>query len=247
MSDSLVNLLWGLFFCLVNFGLILLCLYLFGKPGLFVWIAVSTVIANIQVTKTIEFWGVAATLGNVFYGSVFLATDILNERYGRREANRSVWLGFFANVVLVVAMQMALFFRPYQGVDGAHEALETIFGLVPRICLASLCAYLVSQLLDIFLFNKIKKASRERHMWLRNNVATLTSQLFDTAIFVLVAFSFQYSWTVVGQIFLTTYVLKAIVALLDTPFLYLAKKVRPGILVGESPSPFERRGADQER
>lgn len=240
MSDSLINLLWGVLFCIVNFSLILVCYYLFGKAGLFTWIAISTIIANIQVTKTIEFWGIAATLGNVFYGSIFLSTDILNEKYGRREANHSIMLGFFANVLLVISMQMALFFRPYEGVDVAQEALNTIFGLIPRICFASLAAFLVSQFMDILIFNKIKKKFKGKHVWLRNNVATLSSQLLDTLVFVLGSFAFVYEWEVVLEIFLTTYLLKAVVAFLDTPFLYLARHIRPGILMGESPkgSPF---------
>lgn len=241
MNITWFNLLWGLLFCLVNFVMVIAAYWLFGRTGLFVFIAVATIIANIQVTKTIELFGFAATLGNVFYGSVFLCTDILNERYGKKEADRSVWLGFFANLVLIVAMQMALVFRPMEGVDIADEPLHIIFGLIPRICLGSLAAYLVSQFLDIAIFDKIKKKNEGRLVWVRNNVATMISQLFDTLIFVSIAFIGVYPILEVGQIFVTTYLLKFAVALVDTPFLYLARRLKGGVLTGENSNIFKER------
>lgn len=238
MNPTVINLLWGLLFTVVNFTLVLLAYNLFGKIGMFVWIAIATIIANIQVTKTIDLFGFAATLGNVFYGSIFLSTDILNEKYGKREANRSVLLGFFSNLVLIISMQMALFFVPMEGFEGIQDSLSNIFGLVPRICLASLLAYLASQFLDILIFNKIKAKSKDKYVWLRNNVATMLSQIVDTAIFVTVSFLGVYEAEVLLSIFLSTYILKLLVALLDTPFLYISKKIKPGILIGESSSKY---------
>ena len=79
------NELWGLGFALFNFVLLLIMYKTFGKTGLFAWVAVATILANIQVTKTIEIIGLTATLGNSLYASTFLATDILNEKYGRKK------------------------------------------------------------------------------------------------------------------------------------------------------------------
>lgn len=234
VDTTFFNLSWGMLFCLVNFVMVLIAYFLFGKIGLISWICIATIIANIQVTKTIELFGFAATLGNVFYGSIFLSTDILNEKYGKKEANRSVWMGFFSNLALIIAMQMALVFIPMAGVDIADESLKTIFGLIPRICLGSLAAYLVSQFLDIFIFNKIKKKSEGRYVWIRNNAATMISQLFDTMIFVSISFLGVYGFSDVLSIFITTYLLKFVVAILDTPFLYAAKKLKGGVLVGEN-------------
>lgn len=229
MDATVFNLLWGLLFCIVNFILVLVFYYFFGKVGMFVWICIATIIANIQVTKSIDLFGYAATLGNVFYGSIFLATDILSEKYGKKEATRSVFLGFMTNLVVIISMQMALVFKVHSS-DFAQESLATIFGLIPRICLGSLLAYLVSQFLDIVLFAKIKKKTEGKYVWLRNNVATMISQLFDTLIFVSVSFIGVYKFVPdIVSIFVSTYVLKFVVAILDTPFLYVARKLKGGL------------------
>ncbi|PWW30270.1 putative integral membrane protein (TIGR00697 family) [Cytobacillus oceanisediminis] len=81
---------FGLLFALINFILVLAMYRLFGKTGLFVWIGFSTVMANLQVVKTVEMFGLTATLGNAMYGTAFLVTDILNEKYGKDEAKKAV-------------------------------------------------------------------------------------------------------------------------------------------------------------
>ena len=72
---------------------------------IFVWIGFATVCANLQVVKTVELFGLTATLGNIMYGTVFFATDVLNEKYGPREARKAVWLGFSTLLALTCAMQ----------------------------------------------------------------------------------------------------------------------------------------------
>lgn len=110
-----------------------------------------------------------------------------------------------------------------------HDAFKLIFGFSFRIVLGSLVAYFVSQSIDIKLYSWIRsKFPSDQMLWLRNNGSTLISQWVDTAIFVLIAF-YGTSYSLI-QIMITTYVLKAIIAILDTPFVYLAKKINPGYL-----------------
>jgi uncharacterized integral membrane protein (TIGR00697 family) len=200
---------------------------LFGKSGLFVWIAISSIIANIQVNKSIELIGLTATLGNSVYGSIFLATDILNEKYGAKEANRSVVFGFSSSIVMLVTMSLSLLFIPSVN-DYAQDSLITLFNPAIRIVLGSLLAYLVAQFLDIKLFNVIKrKLPSNKYMWVRNNVSTILSQGVDTIIFVTIAFLFVYEASILLQIYASTFILKVIIALIDTPFLYIAKKIKP--------------------
>lgn len=196
----------------------------FGRQGLFVWIGMATVVANIQVTKTIEMFGLTATLGNIIYGTVFLATDILNEKYGKQEAKKAVWLGFFTLISMTVMMQIAVkWFTPVG--SEVQTALETIFGLLPRVAAGSLLAYIVSQYVDVFIYSKLKsRFAGDRFLWVRNNGSTMISQLLDSFVFTLVAFLGEVPTNVWFEIFLTTYVIKFIVAALDTPFLYLAKR-----------------------
>jgi queuosine precursor transporter len=221
------NLYFGLAFIIINLLMLLGFYKLFGKSGLFIWIAISSIIANIQVNKSIELFGLTATLGNSVYGSIFLATDILNEKYGAKEANRSVIFGFSSSIVMLVTMSLSLLFIPSVN-DYAQDSLTTLFNPAIRIVLGSLLAYLVAQFLDIKLFNVIKKKlPSNKYMWVRNNVSTILSQGVDTLIFVTIAFLFVYEASVLLQIYASTFILKVIIALIDTPFLYIAKKIKP--------------------
>ncbi len=112
---------------------------LWGKKGLYIIIAASIIVANIQVVKTVQLFGLVATLGNVLYGSLFFTTDVLSEVYGKKSARRGVWLGFCAMILMTIWMQLALRFVP-DASDCAQGSIETIFGLMPRIAAGSLIA-----------------------------------------------------------------------------------------------------------
>ncbi|PAE24473.1 queuosine precursor transporter [Bacillus sp. 7894-2] len=215
---------FGLLFAIINFILVLAMYRLFGKTGLFVWIGFSTVMANLQVVKTIEMFGLTATLGNAMYGTAFLVTDILNEKYGKEEAKKAVWLGFFTLLSMTLIMQMVLLFKPHE-TDFAQESLSTLFSVLPRIAAGSLAAYLVSQFTDVYIFSYLKKKfPKDGQFWIRNNGSTMISQLLDTLVFTSIAFLGVFPPEEWIQIFITTYLLKFIVAVLDTPFGYIAKR-----------------------
>ncbi|MFW6289364.1 MAG: queuosine precursor transporter [Mariniphaga sp.] len=215
---------------LANFLLIILAYKLFGKWGLIMWIPVSVIVANIQVIQTIELFGLAATLGNVVYATSFLVTDILSENYGKKEARKAVWIGFYSLISMTLLMNLALFFVPLEGDEFAgvtREATSTIFKLMPRIALASLLAYLLSQRHDVWAFHMWKRRfPGENQLWIRNNLSTMVSQLIDSLVFVLVAFYGVFETPVLFEIFLTTYVLKWMVAAADTPFVYWARYIK---------------------
>jgi len=220
------NFLWGVFFVAVNFALFLACYRLLGKNGLYAWIGAATVLANIQVVKTIEMFGVVMTLGNTIYATIYLTTDLLNEKYGEKEARKAVWFGFFSMIMALILMQMVLVFKPGSD-DISQEALETIFGLTPRIALGSLCAYFVSQFLDVRIFSRLKVAYPNRsQLWIRNNGSTGLSQLVDTLVFCSIAFIGIYPWDVWWQIALTTYVLKFVISVASTPVIYIARSFK---------------------
>lgn len=221
------ELLW-VGFLLLDLCLVLAVYRFFGRVGLFGLIVFNLILCNIQVLKFIELFGYTTTLGNVLYASVFLSTDILSEKYGKKQARKAVLLGFTALVMATVYMQIALRFTPGEA-DFAQGSLETIFGFFPRIALGSLAAYFVSQMHDVWAFHFWKSRTGGQHLWLRNNLSTLVSQMLDTLIFCGVAF-----WgdpnipnPVFWDIVATTYLFKLIVGLADTPFIYLAKRIRP--------------------
>jgi queuosine precursor transporter len=222
------ELLW-LAMLLANFLLIIFAYKLFGKWGLIMWIPVSVIVANIQVVQTVKLFGLAATLGNIVYATSFLVTDILSENYGKQEAKKAVWIGFFSLISMTLLMNLALYFKPLEGDEFAlitHEATATIFKLMPRIAVASLIAYLLSQRHDVWAFHLWKKRfHKENQLWLRNNLSTMISQLIDSSVFVLIAFYGVFETGVLIEIFITTYFLKWIVAAADTPFVYWGRRI----------------------
>lgn len=214
---------------LANFLLIILAYRLFGKWGLVMWIPVSVIVANIQVVQTVNLFGTVATLGNVVYATSFLITDILSENYGKAEAKKAVWIGFFSLIAMTLLMNLTLFYTPLSGDDFAaktHESTNTIFSLMPRIAVASLTAYMLSQHHDVWAFHFWKDRFPEhKHLWIRNNFSTMISQIIDSAVFVIIAFYGVFETSILFEVFLTTYVLKFLVAIADTPFVYWGKRI----------------------
>lgn len=217
------NELLGLGSFIVTFILMVLMYRAFGKQGLIAWVAIGTIIANIQVIKTVEIFGISATLGNVMFASIYLATDILNDIYGRKVAKRAVWLGFSSTLVMIIVMQVSLQFIPSAD-DVAQKGLETIFNIVPRIALGSIIAYIIGQHIDVFIFSLIKKIfSSDKTFIIRAYGSTILSSIIDTALFVSIAFLGSLPNAAVFEIFITTYVLKLVSTIFNVPFGYIAK------------------------
>ena len=217
------NEFFGIATFFVTFILMVLMYRCFGKQGLIAWVAIGTIIANIQVIKTVDIFGISATLGNVMFASIYLATDILNDIYGRKVAKRAVWLGFSSTLVMIIVMQMSLHFIPAPE-DISQKALSTIFDLVPRIALGSIIAYIIGQHVDVFIFSMIKKVFQsDKTFIIRAYGSTALSSIIDTALFVTIAFIGTLPAGVVFEIFITTYVLKLVSTIFNVPFGYIAK------------------------
>ena len=226
MSNELlfiIQTIIGLAFTLVAFSM--------GRNWLYGYIAVCIVLANIFVTKQITLFGIPATGGNVLYGSIFLATDLLAEHFGKREARQAILLGFGAALFYLIMSQFILKFSPSPDDWGAAEGMATIFDFAPAIVLASLMAYLISQFHDIWAFHWIREKTGGRYLWLRNNGSTWVSQLIDSVVFSILAFlvlpilfpsAEALPFDIVVGIIISTYFLKILVAAIDTPFIYLS-------------------------
>jgi uncharacterized integral membrane protein (TIGR00697 family) len=218
---------------LLWFGLMIFCylavllIYkLFGRKGLFAWVAMSIILANIQVMKTIQIFGLVTAEGNIVYSSIFFVSDILNEVYGKKEAKKAVFVGFFILVMMTVIMQVTLMFIPDSS-DTMAPHLAAIFGFMPRIALASLTAYICSQMYDVWMYAFIKKYHGRKFLWFRSNISVILSQLIDNTMFTLIAFYGIFTWDITLQIYVTSLMLKVIVSFVDTPFLYWARNIKP--------------------
>jgi uncharacterized integral membrane protein (TIGR00697 family) len=225
----------GVLAIILNYGLILLAFKLFGKLGLYICVPIMIIIANIQVVVAIDFFTMAMTLGNVAYVSSYLITDLLGELYGEQDAKYAVRIGFFTLITMVVLMNVMLLSQPFVTDESTvmYESINNIFSVMPRIMFASMIAYFVSQSLDVIIYSKIKAKSDGRRLWFRNNVSTVTSQVVDGLVFTFIAFYNVYEIEVVVQIFITTFIIKAIIATLDTPFMYLGVLMKKNNLITE--------------
>jgi len=227
------DLLW-LFTLFADLGLTVLMYRLFGKYGLLAAIVLAILLSNLQGPKLTVIFGMQTSLGVIFYSSIFFATDLLSEKYGRDEANRAVMIGFSVSVIIVFMLSLALLFQPSTRPASAafsgeiHEAFRSILDFTPRFVFGSLFAYLVSQRFDVWCFHAIRERTNGKYLWLRNNLSTMASQTIDTLLY-----SFVVWWGVVDlqtalQLGIVKYGFKIFIAAFDTPFIYWARswKVR---------------------
>lgn len=191
------------------------------------------------------------TAGIVTYPVTFLITDIVSEIYGRRRADRMVWLGFFASLLMLAVVSVgralppdpgwyvpeayaALFRTDLVTFDEAGRALSAApsaaqgawaftFDAPGTLLFASMLAYVCAQLVDNRLFHFWRALTGGRHLWFRNNMSTTISQLVDTALVlgIFLRFYWKMGWAEIGAIALSVYAAKFLLALLDTPLCYL--------------------------
>lgn len=209
----------------VVFSLLLAFHKLFGKEGVIAWVAIATILANIITAKNAMIFGLSTAIGTVMFASTFLATDILSECYSKEDAKKAVYIGLASNIVLISATQIALKYIP-SPFDYANEAMTTLFALNLRISIASAAMYFIANIADIYIFNKIKEKMNGKQLWLRNNVATILCNCLENFGFIGLAFWGIYDFQTIMTIAISTSIIEAIVAVLDTPFLYLARKWR---------------------
>lgn len=214
---------------LISFSAAVLFNRLFGKSGLFAWIGICAVFANIEVTVLVNAFGMEQTLGNTLFASSFLATDILSELYGKKDADKGVYIGIITTVLFIIFSSLWIHYIPSQS-DWAMPSVKALFSHTPRILIASLAGYAVSELLDVWLYHKWwnftqkKSGSSRKFLWVRNNFSTLISQLVNIIIFNAGAFWGIYDTSELVKITAACYVIYICTSLLDTPFVYAARK-----------------------
>ena len=214
------------------FGAVLAAYRLFGNSGLYAMTAVVTVLSNIEVLILVRAFGMEQTLGNILFASTFLITDILSENAGKKAANRAVYIGIFASLFFVVLSGSWLLYVPSEN-DWVMPSVAAIFSNTPRMVLASMLVYAISQLFDVWLYHKWwdftekKFGNRRGYLWLRNNGSTMISQLINSVLFNLFAFAGMEGYTpsLLVSIIISTYVIYFVTSLLDTPAVYLARRI----------------------
>tara|TARA_A100000164_G_scaffold136274_1_gene120991 strand:- start:229 stop:963 length:735 start_codon:yes stop_codon:yes gene_type:complete len=212
-----------------------LLFYFFGKEGLYLAIVLGIVLSNLQggkVSDVVIFDRTfTVSMGAIMYSGIYFATDLLSEKYGRREANRAVILGALANIAVMLTLVLSTFFLPSDVADSAdevHNAISTLAVYSPIFVIGSITAYLISQLFDVWIFHKIKSITGTRMLWVRNNLSTLLSQALDTFIYTFVwILAGQLDFSTAAAIALSKYIFKFAIAILDTIFIYMLREIKP--------------------
>jgi uncharacterized integral membrane protein (TIGR00697 family) len=183
-------------------------------------------LANTLGTKITTVLGIRLSVGILFMPILFVVSDIVGEVYGKREASSFVWLSSGLLVVMIGFIALCIAAEPNPTWTN-QEAYKTIFGSTLRMSFASVLGFVISQLMDVFLFSKIRKATKGRMLWLRNNVSTIVAQALDTTIFMFLAFyriTPKYDVPFIFSLIWPYFLCKVVVAIIDTPLCYLGVK-----------------------
>ena len=219
-----MNIVLGIISIIATFSIVVCMEKMFKKEGLYEWISIATIMANILVCKSIDILGLTASLGNVMFASIFLATDILSEKYDVKDSRKAVMLAIASQIIFILATTLAVSYIPSE-TDLSHESMKTLFSINARVSISSIVMFGASNMLDIYLFEKLKKKF-PKQLWLRNNVSTIISNCLENYFFVFFAFVGIYDYSTILSIATTTSILEIIIAICDTPFMYIAKKLK---------------------
>ncbi len=161
------------------------------------------------------------SVGILPYPITFLITDIISEIYGRKRANQVVLAGIFASFFSMLIIILANYTPAIESSPIDNILFSKVFGLSPIAVLASMLAYLFAQFIDIRIFHFWKRKTKGKHLWLRNNFSTFSSQLIDTLTVVTLLCSFGVlPWNLFKTLLISGFIFKVLIALLDTPILY---------------------------
>jgi uncharacterized integral membrane protein (TIGR00697 family) len=192
----------------------------------------TIIITNIITSRYFTIKSYTLTSGALTYHLTFLITDITSEIYGKYKARLMVWLGFIVSIFMVIILKIIQIPTAHTNSAISQEIFLQIFDTTPSIVFGSMTAYVVSQLSDIALFDSIKRLTKGKYLWLRNNLSTLISQLLDTATFGLAAWIIWPALTskknstssLIYSLVINEYIIKMLFIFLSTPIFYLAVK-----------------------
>lgn len=165
----------------------------------------------------------AATAGVFLWPVVFVTTDLINEYFGKRGVRRITFLtvGMIVYVFLALDVAMGVPATPFSGVD--DESFNTVFGQTRMIIIGSLAAFLVSQLLDVFVFQALRRLSGARMLWLRATGSTVVSQAIDSVVVIWIGLAIPNDWSLAMflSVAIPNYLIKLVLAVGMTPVIYL--------------------------
>jgi queuosine precursor transporter len=198
----------------------------YNKPdaliGLYVaFILVSNIIAYKIVVFDFGFTTFFATAATLVFSVTFLLTDIVNEKFGRKETQKMIFIAFITQIAVALFIWLAISLEPAPFWTD-QEIFAKIIGFAPRIMLASWIAFLISENMDAYIFSWFKKITNGKHLWMRNLFSSIPSMALDTVIFVTIAF---YKVQPLLPLIIGVLAIKWLVGIIDVPFMYLNRRI----------------------
>jgi uncharacterized integral membrane protein (TIGR00697 family) len=183
--------------------------------------AACLIVSNIIAVKVVSVAGVVLTAAIIVFPISYIVGDILTEVYGYKAARRVIWIGFAANLMVVLAIAIAIEL-PAAPFWQKGEAFDAILGHAPRILVASFLAFLVGEFANAYVLAKMKIATKGRWLWTRTIGSTLVGQGLDTGIFLTIAFWGVMQTEVLLQAIVVQWLVKSGYEALATPATYAA-------------------------
>jgi uncharacterized integral membrane protein (TIGR00697 family) len=188
--------------------------------GIVVIFVTCLITANITAVKLVNLFGFILPAAILIFPLSYITGDVLTEVYGYGKARRVIWLGFFCNLVAVVAIWVGQVLPPASFWDG-QGAYERILGYTPRLLVASFLAYLVGEFANSFVLAKMKIATKGRWLWSRTIGSTLIGQGLDSLVFMSLAFVGTIPVSSLIGAIVTQWLAKSLYEAVITPFTYL--------------------------
>jgi uncharacterized integral membrane protein (TIGR00697 family) len=179
----------------------------------------SLITSNIIAVKLIDILGLILPAGVIIFPISYIFGDVLTEVYGYRQARQVIWLGFFCNLVAVIAIRLGQILPAASFWDG-QAAYERILGYTPRLLLASFLAYMVGEFTNSFVLAKMKIATKGRWLWVRTIGSTLVGQGLDSLVFMTLAFVGTIPLTVLAGAIVVQWLSKSAYEAVVTPLTY---------------------------
>ena len=192
----------------------------------------SYLVSNIMAVKVIGFFDLFYfDAGTITFPFAYMLGDVLTEVWGYRTARKTIILTLFCNIVMVICTQIGVWLPSPDYLDATASAYNTIFSYVPRIVIASLTGFLLGELSNAWIMDKIKKKTDGKHLWVRTIGSSMVGYILDTVPFVLIAFAGTLTMRDLLLMIVLQYFMKlGIEALFGTPMTYAAisflKKIR---------------------
>ena len=182
------------------------------------------VVSNLMAVKVIGFFGLFYfDAGTITFPLAYMLGDVLTEIWGYKTARKTILLAFFCNIFVVVCTQIGVWLPSPDYLDATANAYDTVFSYVPRIVLGSLTGFLLGELSNAWLMDKIKSKTKGRHLWVRTIGSSIVGYLLDTIPFVLIAFLGVLSTRDLLLMIVSQYIMKLVIeSFFGTPMAYAA-------------------------